>query len=408
MATERKISTGRLKIEVAASEGVVPVVDAKIKVIDETGKSAEELTTDSSGHTETINLAAPPVELTETPQEEERPYSEFTIEVTAEGYKPIIVENVQIFGNTTAIQKVDMTGQDIDRDIVIPDHVQWGDYAPKIPEEEKKELSEASGLVVLDQTVIPEYIVVHIGRPDVGTTNYWIPFKDYIKNVACSEIYSTWPRETIKANVLAIISFTLNRVYTEWYRGRGYSFTITSATAYDQAYSYGRTIYKEISVIVDEIFSTYITKPGYRQPLFAQYCDGKNSTCPNWLSQWGSKYLGDKGYSAINILKNYYGSDIYFLQAKKVSGVPVSYPGRLLQVGSRGEDVRTIQKQLNAISNNFPAIPKIVADGIYGPKTRDAVKVFQQVFNLPVTGTVGYTAWYKISHIYVAVTKLVG
>ena len=233
-----------------------------------------------------------------------------------------------------------------------------------------------------------------------------MPFKDYIKNVACSEIYSTWPDATLRANVLAIISFVLNRVFTEWYRGKGYDFTITSSTAYDHAFVYGRNIYKSISIVVDEMFNTYITKFGIRQPLLAQYCDGKKVSCPNWMSQWGSKYLGDQGYNAINILRRYYGQDIYLEQARKVSGIPASYPGVVLQVGSRGKDVRTIQNQLLTISRNYPAIPKLKVDGIFGNMTRQAVQIFQQVFYLPASGLVDFPTWYKISNIYVAVAKL--
>ncbi len=205
---------------------------------------------------------------------------------------------------------------------------------------------------------------------------------------------------------MAIISFVLNRVYTEWYRNKGYDFTITSSTAYDHAFFYGRNIYKSISIIVDEMFNTYITKFGIRQPLLAQYCDGKKVSCPNWLSQWGSKYLGDQGYSAINILRRYYGQDIYLDQAQKISGIPISFPGTILQVGSRGQNVRTIQSQLSAINKNYPAIPKLKVDGIFGNQTRQAVQTFQNVFYLPATGLVDFKTWYKISNVYVAVQKL--
>jgi hypothetical protein len=250
-------------------------------------------------------------------------------------------------------------------------------------------------------------MIVHDGDPNnANAPNYWIPFADYIKNVASSEIYSTWPSETIKANVLAILSFTLNRVYTEWYRGKGKNFTITSSTQYDQAFFYQRNTFENISNIVDEIFTTYITKPGIRQPLFAQYCDGNRSRCPDWMSQWGSKNLGDQGHNAIYILKHYYGNEVYLTQAEKVAGVPVSFPGYALDIGSSGNNVLIIQEQLNAISNNFPAIPKVIDDGIYGPQTQAAVKKFQQVFKMPQSGIVDFATWYRISDIYVAVTRI--
>ncbi|MCI9214208.1 MAG: peptidoglycan-binding protein, partial [Oscillospiraceae bacterium] len=201
------------------------------------------------------------------------------------------------------------------------------------------------------------------------------------------------------------ISFTLNRVYTEWYRGKGYDFTITSSTAFDQSFSYGRTIFEEIGVVVDDLFTTYVTKEGISQPLFTQYCDGRRVQCGG-LSQWGSQALGEQGWDAVSILRKYYGSDIYLKSAEKVEGVPLSYGGQVLSVGSEGEDVRTIQTQLNRISDNYPAIPKIPADGVYGPATQTAVTAFQKVFHLPQTGSVDFATWYEISNVFVAVAGL--
>ena len=260
--------------------------------------------------------------------------------------------------------------------------------------------------MVLPEPVIPEFIVVHDGRPDdASAQNYWVRFKDYVKNVACSEIYSTWRTEAIKANVLAILSFTLNRVYTEWYRGKGYDFTITSSTAFDQSYSHGRTLFEEIGVVVDDLFTTYVTKEGIAQPLFTQYCDGRRTQCQG-LSQWGSQALGEQGWDAVSILRKYYGSEIYLKSAEKVEGVPLSYGGEVLTLGSEGEAVRTIQTQLNRIADNFPAIPKTPADGVYGPATQAAVTEFQKIFHLPQTGSVDFAVWYEISNVYVAVAEL--
>lgn len=205
---------------------------------------------------------------------------------------------------------------------------------------------------------------------------------------------------------MAIISFTLNRVYTEWYRSRGYDFTITNSTRYDQSFDYGRTIYTEISDIVDELFTTYIKRIDSNQPLFAQYCDGKQVTCPNWLSQWGSQDLAQQGYSAIDILRYYYGDNIYLEQSDRVSGIPSSFPGEALIVGSQGDDVRTIQQQLNSVSNVYTAIPKLAVDGIYGENTANAVREFQNIFNLAETGVVDFSTWYEISQIYVSIEKL--
>ena len=269
-----------------------------------------------------------------------------------------------------------------------------------------KDIAE-TGEIVLSRVVVPETIIVHAGPPtDASAPNYYVPYRDYIKNVASSEIYATWPESTIIANVLAIMSFTLNRVYTEWYRNKGFDFTITSSTAYDHFFVYGRNIYESISRVVDTIFANYLSRPNVRQPILTQYCDGKRVSCPNWMSQWGSMYLGDQGYTPIEIIRNYYGSDMYINSAELISGIPASWPGTDLTVGSTGSKVRQMQEQLDRISQTYPALPSVTPDGIYGESTRQAVEAFQRVFNLPVTGVVDYPTWYKISEIYVAVTRI--
>ncbi len=400
--------SGRLQISVFQINGAKPIKDAKIVISKkgEQNKVIEVLQTDISGQSPVVTLNAPNKQYSENPNSNIKPYEEYTAIIDAYGYDKKVIEGIQILPDSKAIQKISLEEKKVIDEIKIKEHTLWETYPSKIPEEEVKDIKKETGFVVLDKPVIPEFVVVHNGKPIENSKNLWIPFKDYIKNVACSEIYSTWPEETIKANVLAILSFTLNRVYTEWYRNKGYNFTITSSPAYDQFFNYGRTIYENISNIVDSTFTSYITKENIRQPLLSQYCNGTTSTCPTWLSQWGSKYLGDKGYSAINILKNYYGSDVFLKQAEKVSGVPVSYSGEVLQTGSKGPNVKTIQNQLNTISNNYPAIKKVKEDGIYGAGTREAVETFQKAFNLPVTGTVGFSTWYKISDVYVAVTKM--
>ena len=260
---------------------------------------------------------------------------------------------------------------------------------------------------MLSRVVIPEYIVVHDGVPsDSSATDYYVRYADYIKNVASSEIYSTWPEATLRANITAIMSFTLNRVYTEWYRNKGYDFTITTSTAYDHKWIYGRNIFDSISRIVDEIFANYISRPNVKQPILTQYCDGKRVSCPNAMSQWGSKALGDDGYSDIEILRYYYGSSAYINTAEEISGIPASYPGYELTIGSSGEKVRQLQEQLNTIANTYTNIPKVAVDGIYGEATQEAVRQFQKIFNLPQTGVVDYPTWYRISAIYVALTKI--
>jgi hypothetical protein len=224
--------------------------------------------------------------------------------------------------------------------------------------------------------------------------------------VASSEIYATWPESTIYANVLAILSFTLNRVFTEWYFNQGFNFTITSSTAYDHKWINGRNIFENIGFVVDSVFVNYLSRPNVVQPILTQYCDGYRTSCPGWMTQWGSKDLGDQGYDAIDILRNFYGSSIFINTAKQVSGVPASWPGTSLSQGSRGNNVRTIQQQLNRIAQVYTAIPTLVVDGIYGIRTAEAVRTFQRIFSLPVTGIVDRGTWYKISQIYVGVTRL--
>ena len=405
------VDTGTLRIHLTNESNGTPVQGAKIS-ISYTGnpsQTIEEVSADDSGNSEELTLNAPPLEYSMEPSEEQ-PYAEYTIRVQAPGYRDITVSAINVLPGETAIQNVRMEAEDAPGDridmVVIAAHTLYAEYPPKIPEDEIKPMNE-SGEIVLSRVVIPEYIVGHDGAPgDTTASDYYIRYRDYIKNVASSEIYATWPDAAIRANVLAIMSFTLNRVYTEWYRGKGYNFTITSSTAYDHKFIYGRNYFQSISRVVDEMFENYLSRPNVRQPILTQYCDGQRVTCPNWMSQWGSKYLGDQGYSAIDILRNYYGNDMYINTAQGISGIPASWPGYNLSIGSSGEKVRQLQEQLQRISQAYPAIPSITADGIYGNRTKEAVAKFQSVFGLPATGVVDYPTWYRISDIYVAVSRI--
>ena len=405
------VDKGSLKVEVLASRTKTPIEGAKIS-ISYSGKpdsAIEEVSSDDSGMSEKLILDAPPLEYSMEPSENQ-PFSQYTVQVTAPGYHPVTVSGVQIFSTQLALQQVQMCMEkdpqaSLDQ-ISIPVNTLFGDFPPKIAEPEIKPVTE-SGEIVLNKVVIPEYVIVHDGPPsDSGASDYYVRYRDYIKNVASSEIYSTWPDATLRANILAIMSFTLNRVYTEWYRNKGYNFTITTSTAFDQKFVYGRNIFKSISDIVDEMFQNYLSRPNVRQPILTQYCDGQRVTCSNWLSQWGSKYLGDQNYEAIEILRYYYGDNMFINTAAEVSGIPASWPRYDLELGSTGDKVRQIQEQLARISKAYPAIPSVTPDGIYGKATRDAVKKFQSIFGLPVTGVVDYRTWYKISEIYVAVTRI--
>lgn len=282
---------GSLQIHVTSAINSTPIENASINIF-YTGlpdKQLEQLTTNSSGQTETIELETPPLEYSLDSSVEAQPYSEYTLEVTAPGFEPITIAGTELLPTVKAIQNITMRPIDgIDKAseiFVIPGHTLYEEYPPKIPEAEIKPIDE-TGEIVLSRVVIPEYIVVHDGSPrDSTAKNYYVRYKDYIKNVASSEIYATWPAATIRANVLAIMSFTLNRVYTEWYRNQGYDFTITSSTAFDHKWIPERNIYDTISVIVDEIFSNYLSRPNVRQPILTQYCDGRQVQCPNWMTQ---------------------------------------------------------------------------------------------------------------------------
>ena len=410
-AMQENVDEGQLRIRVTNQENGGPLSGAKV-ILTYTGgaqDTIEEITTDSSGVIAPITLRTPPLEYSMEPQDRQ-PYAEYSIIVQAEGYRELEISGIELMSGQLSEQVVQMERMDAPRpaqnNIVIGPHTLYGDYPPKIPEEEVKSVTD-TGEIVLSRVVIPEYVIVHDGPPgDASARDYYVRYRDYIKNVASSEIYATWPDATIRANVLAIMSFTLNRVYTEWYRGKGYNFTITSSTAYDHKFIPGRNYYQSISRIVDEQFENYLSRPGITQPILTQYCDGQKVSCPNWMTQWGSKYLGDQGYSAIEILRYFYGSNMFINVAEGISGIPASWPGYNLGLGATGDKVRQMQEQLARISKSYPAIPSIRADGIYGPATREAVEVFQSVFGLPVTGVVDYNTWYEISAIYVAVSRI--
>lgn len=408
---DQAVDRGRLQINVTSEITAYPIENATIS-ISYTGvpnSILEQLQTNQVGQTEVVELDTPPLEYSLDQTIEEQPYSEYTLQVNAPGFEPISIAGAEILADVTALQDVRLHPliEDAEPEVyVIPAHTLYGEYPPKIPEDEIKPIDE-SGEIVLSRVVIPEYIIVHDGSPrDSTATNYYVKYKDYIKNVASSEIYATWTENAIRANVLAIMSFTLNRVYTEYYRNRGYDFTITSSTAFDHKWIPKRNYFDTISTIVDELFADYLSRPNVRQPILTQYCDGRRVQCPNWLTQWGSQSLGEQGYSAIEILRYYYGDDIYINTAQEVSGVPSSWPGYDLENGASGEKVRQIQEQLNVVAEAYPLIPKIAVDGIYGPATAEAVRVFQSVFGLPQTGVVDYRTWYKISEIYVGVSRI--
>lgn len=401
---------GYLIVNVYSGTIANPVKNATVTI----SKDEQEIistTTNEDGQTEMITLDTVSKSYSEEEQKEIRPYETYDILVTALGLTNTKVENVQIFEDITSIQNIYLTSIDENQNEEIQEvtpNTLWGDYPPNIETPEIEEQNEEEAQIapfVLSRVLIPENIIVHDGTPSNSSApNYTVPFIDYIKNVASSEIYSTWPEETIKANVLAIISFALNRIFTEWYRNKGYNFTITSTTSYDQKYTRNGTIFEPISRIVDEIFTNYIRQGIRIEPLLAHY---KSSTTePGYMSQWGSKNLGDQGYPATNILKYYYGNNINIYEAEPTQEYPYSFTTTLKE-GDCNNDVYILQNTLNYIRGSYPGIPVIEnPTGNFNKATTDAVKKFQSVFNLSPTGTVNYQTWYKISYIFTAVTNM--
>jgi len=346
-------------------------------------------------------LDAPERSLSLSPQDIQ-PYSTYNARITADGFQPVEILGIQIFADEKSFVPVEMipasgrTGEVVRYEIGPHSLRTVRTGEPEAPTGNERVLSEV---------FIPARITVHLGVPNSFASNVTVPFVDYIKNVASSEVYPTWPERSLRANILCQISLALNRIFTEWYPSRGYSFNITNSTAYDQYYVYGRNIYESISVIVDEIFNNYIRRPDRIEPYFAEYCNGSTVTCAG-LSQWGTVSLAEQGYSVEEILQFYYG-DVEIVQTNNIREIESSYPGSPLSVGSNGAAVRTLQQQLNRIRINYPAIPAIVnVDGIFGPQTREAVLAFQRIFDLTPDGVVGKSTWYRISYIYVAVKKL--
>ncbi|MBU3810342.1 MAG: peptidoglycan-binding protein [Candidatus Niameybacter stercoravium] len=416
-------STGSLIVDATTDPALGPLrplpgIQITVKERQATGERiVAQLVTNENGQTPVIQLPAPPSELTQEPQTAETPFSPYIIEAQGENVIPTQINGTQIFSTIRSIQPIRLTPseapipvvalrQEVEENIIIGPPTLYGDYPPKIPETSIKNTA-TPGFIVLPEVVVPEFIIVHAGSPNNNiASNYTVTYRDYIKNVASSEIYPTWPTETIRANVVAIISFTLNRVYTEWYRNKGKNFTITNSTAFDHAFFFGRDIFDTISEQVDQIFDIYCKRPGVEQPLLTQYCDGAKVSCPNWMTQWGSKALGDEGRSYDEILRFYYGEDLTFPNAPVVAGVPESYPGTPLRLGDSGPAVRTIQEQLNRISNNYPLIPKVRTSGSFDEATQESVRTFQNIFHLTPDGIVGRDTWYKISEIYVAVSRI--
>ncbi|BCJ96019.1 peptidoglycan-binding protein [Anaerocolumna cellulosilytica] len=394
---------GKLQIKVLCELGSRPIETATVQIYhkEDPNTILHTLDTDSSGIVNEVVLPAPPAKYSMAPSENQ-PYSEYILVFSAPGLQTVLIDGVQILPDVTAIQKISLPRlEDRNSDskiIIIKPHLLFGNYPAKIPEADVKPDAETG---VDNPVVIPNFITVHDGTPaNSSSKNYIVAFKDYIKNVVSSQIYATWPSESIYANVLATLSFTLNRYYTNWYRNQGYDFDITSSTAHDQLWIYGRSVYLNISLAVDYIFNYFLARPEILQPILTQICTGISTDCPNMMSLWGSKELGAASYQALGILQRYYGSDIYISSSDDVRGIPYPWPGYAIKLNSSGDEVKQIQEELEILSRIYIRIPVTVTDGYFGPITEDAVKGFQEIFNYPVTGIIDAATWYGISQQY--------
>jgi len=401
------ICFGILQVQVVCDLGSRPVEDAKVQVChkDEPGTVLAILSTDISGKTIEIELPAPPIEYSMEPSDYQ-PYSEYSLVITALGLSAVQIDGVQLLPYVKTIQPVRLPfkagGNDTGKVIRIGPHYLFGNYSPKIYEDEIKDPVEA-----LDPkpVTIPETIIVHDGLPsDVMAPDYNIAYRDYIKNVVSCQIYATWPQETIYANVLSCLSFSLNRIYTGWYPGKGYHFTITSSSAFDQLWINGRNIDSNISLTVDYVFNHFLSMPDIIQPVLTQFCSGRIA-CEYMMSLWGSKNLGDRNYKAIDILRQYYGDKLYINFTENVDGITIVRPNTVLQNGTVSEEVKYVQNKLRILSHAYTEIPETEADGVFDLDMISAVSAFQRIFHLPVTGTIDAVTWYKISHVHSSLTN---
>ena len=407
--------TGNLIFVLRTASDALPINNGSITVRNESQEIVfyEFLTAADSGLSKTATLETPPKAFSLNSDEDAPlPYSLYNVNIRAEGNYRMQINGIQLFEGSTTRLPVELiplpegiSSPDDTQTIIIsiPEHIlRKGNATPQSPNDIPTVAIPA--INIGEGVFIPETITVHLGTPDSAEPNVTLPFIDYIKNVASSEIYPTWPRESLKANIIAQISLTLNRVYTEWYRSRGYDFDITNSTAYDQAFVYGRNIYDEIGVVVDDLFNNYLSRPNRIEPLFASYCDGTTTTCAG-LSQWGTVALAEDGQQSEEILGFYYG-DVLINETNDIRTPEESYPGVPLSAGTEGDNVRILQEQLNRIAINFPQIPLIEVNSVYDTTTTNSVRTFQRLFILPITGVVDKATWYRISQIYTSVKRL--
>ncbi len=402
------MAIGYLTMQARTAHDALPLSGVQVTVLDDEQNRIYELTTDVSGETRRVSLETMDKGYSQNENFTGTPYVTYNVLAQAEGFESVYVADIPIFDGESAhlpLVLVPMQGQErngIQTEITVG--------APAVAMEGEREpegfFQGGESGQVLRLVAIPNPITVHLGTPDGAASNVQVSFPDYVKNVASSEIYPTWPENALRANIYAIITFALNRVYTEWYRAKGYPFDITNSTAYDQAFIYGRPIYDSISRIADEIFNEYVRRQGQQAPYFTSFCNGTTTTCRG-MSQWGTVTLAGQGYTPLRILRYYYPDDVEIVETNIITNMISSYPGTPLKVGSTGLDVQTIQTYLKRIRQNYPAIPVITdAAGTFGDSTRAAATKFQSIFGLAADGIVGKSTWYKLSSLYTAVTRL--
>lgn len=418
---------GYLTVSTRLSDEGLPVANAKVYIRSSGFTSSQDgqftssadvsdtffnyvLTTNSSGLTDRVEIETPSAQGSLNEQSTDVPYAVADIYVQADGYYPTRIRRVQIFSGTDSLLPVVLIPISADyaqsQNGTINYNIPPSQLLFPSPRTQNGPTEIQAAAMITSDIFIPETIRVHLGTPSSNAENVSVPFVEYIKNVTSSEIYPTWPENSIRSNIYAIISLTLNRFFTEWYPSQGYNFDITNSTQFDQAFVPGRNIFDNISRIVDEIFNSYVVREGYINPLFTQFCDGRQSQCQG-LSQWGTVTLAENGYTPLQILRQYYGQDVNINTTTDIRNVESSYPGTPLSIGDSGPDVLTIQQQLMRIRENYPAIPLIPSiDGNFGSSTDQAVRTFQRIFDLDVDGIVGKATWYRISYVYSSVKKL--
>ncbi len=399
------MAIGYLIIQARTAHDALPLSGAQIWITDGGEKSVYHLTTDESGETEKIPLETLDRSLSLDPNFQGIPYISYHVLAFANGFNSVHISGIPILEGETAIQPIEFVPMREKQRIPTVTEIRIS--APAVSMSGNRyQTAPDTDPQVLRQVAIPNPITVHLGSPGAAAANVQVSFPNYVKNVASSEIYPTWPEASLRANIYAVITFALNRIYTEWYRSRGYSFDITNNTAYDQYFIYGRNIYESISRIVDQIFNEFVRRQGQNAPYFTSFCNGTTATCPG-LSQWGTVTLANQGLSPLQILRSYYPKDVEIAETNIITGVLSSYPGTALKTGSTGLDVQTIQAYLDRIRRNYPAIPAITDEtGVFGESTKAAVTRFQSIFSLAPDGIVGKSTWNKLSYLYTSVTRL--